>query len=94
MTAYVLWVLALVHAIDVARTLRGGPVLTHALALAAAITIQAALGILTLIHQVPIGLALAHQAIAILVLAMSVIHVERLAAKPTTVAIHASAPSR
>jgi cytochrome c oxidase assembly protein subunit 15 len=80
--------------IDVARTLRGGPVLTHALALAAAITIQAALGILTLLHQAPIALALLHQAIAILVLAMSVTHVGRLAAKLAIIEIRASAPSR
>jgi cytochrome c oxidase assembly protein subunit 15 len=94
MTAYTLWVLALIHVIDVARTLRGGPVLTHALALAAAITIQAALGILTLLHQAPIALALLHQAMAILVLAMCVIHVGRVAAKLAIIEIRASAPSR
>ena len=86
MTAYALFVLALLHAIDVARTMRGGPVLTHALALASIITIQAALGILTLLHQVPIGLALAHQAAAIIVLALAVVHVERLTARRHTVA--------
>jgi cytochrome c oxidase assembly protein subunit 15 len=94
MTAYALWALALLHAFDVARTVSRGPALTHALLLAGLITVQAALGVLALIHQVPIALALAHQAMAILVLAMSVIHVERLAAKPATVAIHASASSR
>jgi cytochrome c oxidase assembly protein subunit 15 len=94
MTAYVLWVLALVHVVDVARTLRGGPALTTALALAAAITVQAVLGILALIHQVPIALALAHQAVAIAVLAISVRHVAGIAVKPITIAIHASAPSR
>src|SRR6185369_2764973 len=66
MAGYALWLLALLHAFDVARTLRHGPALTHALALAAMVTIQAALGILTLMNQVPIGLALAHQAGAIL----------------------------
>jgi cytochrome c oxidase assembly protein subunit 15 len=94
MVAYALFFLALLHAIDVARTVRGSPVLTIALALAAAITIQAALGILTLIHQVPIMLALVHQAVAIAVLAISVRHVAGIAVKPTTIAIHASAPSR
>ena len=43
------------------------------------LTIQAALGILTLLGQVPIGLALAHQAGAILVLAVAVVHARRLA---------------
>jgi heme a synthase len=94
MVAYALFVLTLLHAIDTAVIARRGPALTTALALACGVLIQAVLGILTLIHQVPIGLALAHQAMAILVLAISVIHVERLAAKPSTVAIHASAPSR
>ena len=60
------------------ETLRRGPAQTHALALAALVTIQAALGILTLIHQVPIGLALMHQAGAVLVLTLAVVHVQRL----------------
>src|SRR5436853_2269811 len=81
MMAYTLWLLAVLHAIDVARTLSRGPVLTHALALAAMVTLQAALGILTLIYQVPIGLALAHQAGAILVLALAVIHAQSLTAR-------------
>jgi cytochrome c oxidase assembly protein subunit 15 len=77
MAAYVLWILALLHALDAWRTTRGR-VRTHALALAALVTIQAALGILTLVHQVPIGLALMHQAGAILVLTLVVVHVQRL----------------
>ena len=56
-------------------------VLTHALALAVMVTIQAALGILTLIHQVPIGLALVHQAGAILVLAIATVHAQSLTAR-------------
>ena len=79
MAAYALWACAVVHAIDVARTLKRGPALTHALVLALLVTIQAALGILTLLSQVPIGLALAHQAGAILVLALATIHAQRLA---------------
>jgi len=78
MTAYALWVLALVHALDVTRNVSRGPMLTHALFLAALVTIQAVLGILTLVHQVPIGLALMHQAGAILVLALAVVHTEQL----------------
>ena len=62
---------------DALRTTRG-PAETHALALAALVTIQAVLGILTLIHQVPIGLALMHQAGAVLVLTLAVVHVQRL----------------
>jgi cytochrome c oxidase assembly protein subunit 15 len=72
--AYLLFVAALLHAADAARAGRGA----LALALAGAVTIQAALGITTLIYQVPIGLALAHQGMAIVVLAITVVHAERL----------------
>ena len=44
-----------------------------------AITLQATLGILTLLNQVPIDLALAHQAVAIAVLTLAVLQAERLA---------------
>jgi cytochrome c oxidase assembly protein subunit 15 len=50
-------------------------------AVAAAVTLQAVLGILTLLHQVPIGLALAHQAVAIVVLTLAILQAERLAAR-------------
>jgi cytochrome c oxidase assembly protein subunit 15 len=76
-TAYLLVLLAVLHALDVGRTMRG-PVLAGAVALVAAIVVQASLGIMTLIHQVPIALALAHQGTAIIVLAAATIHAERL----------------
>jgi cytochrome c oxidase assembly protein subunit 15 len=82
MMAYALELLVLLHAIDVARTLRGGPVLTRALALASAVTLQAALGIATLLHQAPLALALLHQAMALAVLAIAVVHAGRLARAP------------
>ena len=44
--------------------------------------LQATLGILTLLHQVPIDLALAHQAVAIVVLTLAVFQAERLVARP------------
>jgi cytochrome c oxidase assembly protein subunit 15 len=72
--AYLLFVAALVHAADAVRAGRG----VLALALAGAVTIQATLGIATLIYQAPIGLALAHQGMAIIVLAIAVVHAERL----------------
>jgi len=78
MTAYLLFALAALHAIDAVRS-RAGAAASGALWLFAAVTLQAVLGILTLLHQVPIGLALAHQAVAIVVLALSVIQLERLA---------------
>jgi cytochrome c oxidase assembly protein subunit 15 len=79
MAGYALLLCALLHAGDVARSVRGGVVLAGALALAAAILLQAVLGILTLVHQVPLALALAHQAMAIVVLTVAVVHAQRLA---------------
>jgi cytochrome c oxidase assembly protein subunit 15 len=78
MVAYALWLFALLHAVDVARTTRGGVALTSALVLAATVTFQAALGVVTLLHQAPLALALTHQAVAIVVLAIAVVHAERL----------------
>jgi cytochrome c oxidase assembly protein subunit 15 len=85
MVAYALEALVLLHAIDVARTLRGGPALTTALVLASAVTLQAALGIATLLHQAPLALALPHQAMALIVLAVALVHAERLAHAPARV---------
>jgi heme a synthase len=80
MVAYALWLVALLHAVDVTRTMRGGAALTGALAVASAVTVQAALGIVTLLHQAPLGLALVHQAAALVVLAVAVVHAQHLAA--------------
>ena len=41
-------------------------------------TIQAAIGIATLLYQAPIGLALLHQAMAIVVLTIAVVHAVRV----------------
>jgi len=96
MAGYALLVCALLHAADVARAVRGGVVLAGALALAVAIALQAVLGILTLLYQVPLALALAHQAMAILVLTLAVVHAQRLerrrVADGTDPAVLASSP--
>jgi len=65
---------AFVHAFDVVRTMKRGPLVTSAVALVAAVTLQAVLGILTLVFVVPIGLALVHQAGAMLVLTLATVH--------------------
>ena len=85
--AYVLWLVALLHALDAAVTVGRGPAATHAIVLAGLVTIQAALGIVTLLYQVPIGLALAHQAGAILILAIVIVHAQRLVAQPTAIRV-------
>ncbi|WGD56241.1 COX15/CtaA family protein [Bradyrhizobium sp. CB1650] len=80
MTAYALFVLAVLHAFDAVRC-RVGTAARGALWLFAAVSLQAVLGILTLLNQVPIGLALGHQAVAIAVLTLAVMQAERLAAR-------------
>jgi cytochrome c oxidase assembly protein subunit 15 len=79
MTAYALLALALLHAIDAVRSKAGAATVNGALALVAAIIVQAMLGIFTLLYQVPILLGLAHQATAIAVLTLAVCQLERLA---------------
>ena len=84
MVAYLLWIVAVLHAVDVVRS-RAGAALNGALALACLMTLQAGIGIITLLHQTPLPLALLHQATGILVLTVAVIHAERLSlrrAKP------------
>jgi cytochrome c oxidase assembly protein subunit 15 len=81
MTAYALLALALLHAFDAVRSRAAAAVVGGAWWLVAAILLQATLGILTLLHQVPIDLALTHQAVAIVVLTLAVVQAERLAAR-------------
>jgi cytochrome c oxidase assembly protein subunit 15 len=75
MTAYVIWLLAMVHAYDAWNVRRET---MSALVLACAVTLQAALGIVTLLNQAPVPLALAHQALAIVVFTIAIVHAERL----------------
>ncbi len=79
MVAYALFATAVLHAIDAVRSRAGRPAINGALWLAGVVTLQATLGILTLLNQVPMDLALAHQAVAIAVLTLAVFQVERLA---------------
>ena len=84
MTAYLLLAVALWHAIDAVRARAAGVVVGGAWWLAASVLVQAVLGILTLLYQVPIDLALAHQAVAIVVLTIAVVNVERLSPRRIT----------
>ena len=83
MTAYALLILALLHAVDAGAARAGTAVVRGAWWLVAAIVVQATLGILTLLHQVPIDLALTHQAVAIVVLTLAIFQAERLVARRT-----------
>ena len=74
MTAYAIWVLAMLHAFDALRTRKA----SSAVVLAVAVTVQALLGIVTLLYQAPLPLALSHQVLAIVALTVAVVHAERL----------------
>ena len=86
MVAYVLWIVAALHLGDVVWARRGRAIRNGALALACAVTLQAGIGIVTLIHQAPLPLALLHQVTAIVVLTIAVIHAEQLSARTVAIA--------
>ena len=75
MLAYAIWLLAVVHAIGAWRARQAA---SGAILLAAFVTLQAALGIVTLLHQAALPLALAHQGLAIIVFTVAIVHAERL----------------
>jgi cytochrome c oxidase assembly protein subunit 15 len=82
MLAYAIFALAIWHAVDVVRTARRGAAVTSVLLLASAVTLQAGLGIVTLLHVTPLPLALAHQALAVIVLVIAVVHAAALRHAP------------
>jgi cytochrome c oxidase assembly protein subunit 15 len=73
MMAYILWAAALLHALQA----RDGAGWNGASLLAVAVTAQAVLGIVTLLYQAALPLALAHQAMAMIVLTVAVLHAQR-----------------
>lgn len=75
MLAYAIWLIAMLHANDAARS---GYEVRGALLLAGMVTLQAVLGITTLVLEDPLPLALLHQMVAILVFTVSIMHAERL----------------
>jgi cytochrome c oxidase assembly protein subunit 15 len=79
MMAYTVLLVALLHAADALRMKTKGPVGTGAVVLALAVVLQAALGIMTLLYQVPIALGLAHQGLALVVLTIASLHAARAA---------------
>jgi cytochrome c oxidase assembly protein subunit 15 len=91
MTAYALLALAAFHAVDVMRVHAGRTAVRGAHRLLAAVLVQAVLGILTLLYQVPIGLALSHQAVAIVVLTFAVLQAERLSPRRASAVVPAGA---
>jgi heme a synthase len=76
--AYVLCIAVILHLADAMRGHRHGVALNGALAIAIATFLQAFLGIVTLLHQAPMSLALIHQGTAIVLLTLTVLHAQRL----------------
>jgi len=81
MLGYAIVAGALLHALDVAGAAKKGPALTGAIALLAAVTLQAGLGIWTLLGRVPLPIALAHQAMAMVVLTVATMHAAAVVAR-------------
>lgn len=73
MVAYTVWLIAALHALDAWRMGRAQGALT----LAILVTLQATLGIVTLLHSAPLHLAMAHQLLAIVVLTTAIVHAEK-----------------
>ena len=76
MLADAIWFLTLLHGFD-AWCLRGGAA-RGAIILAIAVTLQAALGIVTLLYEAALPLSLAHQVLAMAVFTIAIVHAERL----------------
>jgi len=70
--AYILFVASIAFAVATFATYRmSGALKRHAVTLAAGVSLQAALGIVTLRYAAPLTLSLAHQALAVLVLTIA-----------------------
>jgi cytochrome c oxidase assembly protein subunit 15 len=90
MLAYAIWLAVVFHAYDAWRTrtaVRG------AVTLAAIATIQVALGITTLLLQVPLDFSLAHQIVGVLVFTVAIVHAERLWHREQFVALPQAVPA-
>jgi len=74
MLAYAILIVALLHAVDLSTTVRKGAAVNTAVTLVAAIALQIALGVVTLLWRAPLPVALLHQAIAMLVLTAATVH--------------------
>ena len=80
MTAYALLALAFGQMVWTRRVAPGTGAARRSVAVMSLVTAQAAIGILTLILVVPIWAGLLHQAFAMIVLTMTVVHRQRLSA--------------
>ncbi|WP_317993329.1 COX15/CtaA family protein [Bartonella gliris] len=72
--AYFLFVTAIIHALYVQKNVPHSTHSRRAFFICAMIVVQALLGIVTLLHEVPISLGLIHQSVALAILCFSVAH--------------------
>ena len=79
MTAYLVLALAAIQAAWAARAMSDTSAARRAVAILGLVAVQATIGIVTLVLVVPIWAGLLHQAFAMLVLAMCVVHRQKLA---------------
>jgi cytochrome c oxidase assembly protein subunit 15 len=74
MVAYAVVAFAIVQAIAAQRSAPSAPLASRAVVLAAVALLQVGLGVATLLAVVPIELALAHQALALTLFGLAVVH--------------------
>jgi cytochrome c oxidase assembly protein subunit 15 len=77
MLAYTIWLMAILHLIDAMRS-NAMEARRSAVWVAALVSAQAVLGIVTLLQVAPLGLSLMHQGLAVVVLTGAVLHAEAL----------------
>ena len=82
LAAYVLLAFAIWHALSLGRKAPGLSAARRSRALAGLVTMQAVLGVITLLLVVPLWAGLAHQGLAMVVLAMATVHVTRVYSRP------------
>jgi heme a synthase len=83
MLAYTIWICALLHLLDVASSKSKGRALNGSILLFGAVTVQAALGIWTLLMVAPLPLSLAHQGMAMVVLTVAIAHAAAVIPRPS-----------
>ncbi|WP_137390698.1 COX15/CtaA family protein [Rhodoligotrophos defluvii] len=77
MLAYVITLVALVHAAMLWRSFNNRPVIRSAMVVVGLVLLQAFGGIVTLLHQVPLWLGLVHQAGAVILFGAAIWHLHR-----------------
>src|SRR3984957_2633721 len=94
MIAYAVVAFAIVQAIAALRGAPASPLASRTVVVAAVALFQVALGIATLLTLVPIGLALPHQALALALLGLAVVHLRTTEMEQVGSSLHQAEPGR